>query len=134
MGVGPLALRNLIEAGEGFVAGILGQFLVAADALQRLGGLHAGRLAEHHQVDQRVGAQAVGAMHRDAGRFAHRHQAMHDGVGIAAGQGQRFAGIGAGNAAHVVMHRRQHRDRLLGHVDAGEDARAFPRCRAGARG
>ncbi len=29
------------------------------------------------------------------------------------------------HAAHVVMHGRQHRDRLLGHVDAGEDLRGL---------
>jgi hypothetical protein len=41
--------------------------------LRRLDGLaaaQAGRAAEHHEVDQRVGAEAVGAVHRHAGRFA----------------------------------------------------------------
>ena len=39
--------------------------------------------------------------------------------------GQRLAVIVRGDAAHVVVHGRQHRDRLAGHVDAGEDARAL---------
>ena len=43
--------------------------------------------AEHHQVDQAVGAQPVGAVHRDAGRLADRHQAGHHIVGIVAGLG-----------------------------------------------
>ena len=64
-------------------------------------------------------------MHRHAGRFADRHQARHDRVGIAVLQREHFAHIVRGNAAHVVMHGRQHRDRLLGDVDAGEDARGF---------
>ena len=34
-----------------------------------------------------------------------------------------FAVVVAGDAAHVVVHRRQHRDRLLRDIDAGEDAR-----------
>ena len=38
---------------------------------------------------------------------------------------QRVAGIGARDAAHIVMHGRQHRDRLLGDIHAGEDARGF---------
>ncbi len=33
------------------------------------------------------------------------------------------------HAAHVVVHRRQHRDRLLGHVDAGEHLRGLGNAR-----
>ena len=40
-----------------------------------------------------------------------RHQARHDGIGIAAHR-QRLAVIVRGDAAHVVVHGRQHRDRL----------------------
>ena len=36
-----------------------------------------------------------------------------------------FAVIVRGDAAHVVVHGRQHRDRLARHVDAGENARGF---------
>ena len=64
-------------------------------------------------------------MHRDAGRFAERHQARHDCVGIAVLQGHHLAVIVRRDAAHVVMDGRQDRDRLLGHVDAGEDLGAF---------
>ena len=37
-----------------------------------------GGAAEHHQVEQRVGAQPIGAVDRHAGRLADRHQAGHD--------------------------------------------------------
>ena len=133
VGVSPLALRKWSKRAIASSPAPLGSSWCAVMPSSDLGGLHAGRLAEHHQIDQRIGAQPIGAMHDDAGRFAHRHQAMHHRIGIAVRQRQRVAGIGARNAAHIVMHRRQHRDRLLGDIHAGEDARAFPKCRAGAR-
>ena len=83
-----------------------------------------GFAAEHHQVEQRVGAQPVRAVHRDAGRLAHRHQAGHDGVGLARSV-DHFAVVIAGNAAHVVVHGGQHGNRIAVHVDAGEDARGL---------
>jgi hypothetical protein len=64
-------------------------------------------------------------MHRNAGRLANGHQAGHDRVGIAADLGQHFAVIVGRDAAHIVVHRRQHRDRLLGDVDAGKNAGRF---------
>jgi hypothetical protein len=54
-----------------------------------------------------------------------RHQAGHHAVGIALGRVQHLAPVIRRDAAHVVVHRRQHRDRLLRHVDAGEDLRRF---------
>ncbi len=81
--------------------------------------------SEHHQVEQGIRAEAVGAVHRHAGRLAHRHQAAHDGTGIVATPRDHFAVHVAGNAAHVVVHGRQHRNRLAGHVHAREDARGL---------
>ena len=81
--------------------------------------------AEHHQVEQRVGAEPVGAVHRHAGRLAHRHQPRHDRVGLVAGRPQHFGADIGGNAAHVVVHGRQHRDRLARHIHAGEHPRGF---------
>ena len=49
----------------------------------RFGQAQAGGAAKHHQIDQRVGAQAIGAMHRDTGRLAHRHQAGHNRIRVA---------------------------------------------------
>src|SRR5437016_10289825 len=49
----------------------------------------------------------------------------HHGVGITVLLGQGLAVIVRSDTAHVVMHRRQHRDRIPGDVDAGENARAL---------
>src|SRR6185312_13427300 len=69
-GVGGIEPR---EARPGVVAAVLRQ--VARGLRLRGDVLHhllARGLAEHDQVEQRVRAQAVGAMDRDAGRLAHR--------------------------------------------------------------
>ena len=68
-------------------------------------------------------------MNRDAARLAERHQAGHDGVRIAVLLDDGLAVIIGGDAAHVVVHGRQHRDRLAGHVDAGKYPRAFGNAR-----
>ena len=79
--------------------------------------------AEHHQVEQRIGAEPVRAMHRHARRFAHRHQSGDHSVGTAVLQRDDFAVIVRRDAAHVVVHRRQYRNRLTGHIHACEDLR-----------
>ena len=104
-----------------------------SSGLDHLGAAQRRGAAEHHEIDQRVGAEPVGAVHRHAGGFAERHQAGHDVIGVAVLLGQHLAVIVRRDAAHVVVHGRQHRDRLVRHVDAGEDARASRRCPAAAR-
>ena len=79
------------------------------------------RPPEHHQIDQGIAAQAVGAMHRGAGRLAHRHQPRHHRIGIAIPRAHHLGAPVGGNAAHVVVAGGHHRDRFLGDVDPGED-------------
>ena len=50
-----------------------------------------GGAAEHHEVEQRIGAEPVGAMHRDAGRLADRHQPGHHRIRVGRGRAQHFA-------------------------------------------
>ena len=45
----------------------------------------------------------------------------HHGIGVAVLLGQCLAVIVGGNAAHVVVRGRQHRDRLAGDIDTRED-------------
>ena len=78
VGVPPLALRSRSKR-----ARILSSCAVltpgsAACAIDHLAGAQRRGAAEHHEVGQRVRAQPVGAVHRGAGGFAHRHQAGHD--------------------------------------------------------
>ena len=91
--------------------------------LDRLAEPMPGGAAEHDQVDEAVGAQAVGAVDRDAGRLADREQAGHDRVGIAVLQRHDLAMIIGRDAAHIIMDGRHDRDRLAGQVDIGEDLR-----------
>ena len=68
-------------------------------------------------------------MHGNAGRLAHGHQARHGLLGVRRIARQNLAVIVRGDAAHVVMHRRQDRDRLARHIHAGEDLGQFGNAR-----
>mmetsp|Transcript_21222 Transcript_21222/g.40396 ORF Transcript_21222/g.40396 Transcript_21222/m.40396 type:complete len:210 (+) Transcript_21222:517-1146(+) len=79
--------------------------------------------AEHHNVQQRVGAQAVGAVHRRARRLPRRQQPRHNTVGLLRSGAQHLAQVVGGDSAHVVVHGGDHRNGLFGDVHAGEDGR-----------
>ena len=114
-----------VEARERQFAGSGGEFALLFARCHQFGTAQASGAAEHHQIDQRVGAKPVGAVDRHAGRLANGHEAGHDSVRVATLLGQHFAVIVRGDAAHVVMNRREDRDRFLGDIDACKDARAF---------
>ena len=77
----------------------------------KLGGLFPGDATEHHNLNQRVGSQTVGAVDADRGAFADCIQPRHPG---------RAAAIGL-DATHGVVGGRANRNRLLGwvHSDIG---------------
>ena len=93
--------------------------------IDNLASADRGGAAKDHEVDERVGAETVRTMHRGTTRFAHGHQARHDGGRIVRGRVEDFTPVVRRDTAHVVMHRRKNRDRLLGDVDTGEDACAL---------
>jgi hypothetical protein len=122
VGVPPSAWRMPVEAVHGVDRGDGSARPARRCPVDDLAGADAGGAAKDHEVDQRVGAQAVRPVHGGAAGLAHGHQAGHDGVGVVLGRVQHLAPVVRGDAAHVVVHRRQNRDRLLGQVDTGEDA------------
>ena len=83
------------------------------------------RPAEDDKVDQTVRPQPVRAMHAGTARLAHGHQPRLHPVGVIRRRVQHLAPVIRRNPAHVVMHRRQHRDRLPRDIDAGKDARTL---------
>ena len=84
-----------------------------------LDGVVAGALAEHVDVEQRVGAEAVGAVHRHAGALAGGVQARDDGVVV-----RQHLGLHVGrDPAHRVVRGRHDRHRLDDGVDAEVGAR-----------
>ncbi len=80
----------------------------------------AGGTAEHHQVEQRVGAQAVGAVHRHARAFADRVETIQHFVRAAILRHHDLTVVVRRDAAHLVVDGRDHRDRFLDRVDVGE--------------
>jgi hypothetical protein len=79
-----------------------------------VGGPDAAALAEDVDVEQRVGAEPVGAVHRDAGDLAGGVQAGYD-VGVVAQHLRLDVG---GDAAHRVVRGRLDRDRVGVGLDA----------------
>ncbi|SVK50289.1 Uncharacterised protein [Acinetobacter baumannii] len=104
-----------------FHVGVAG---VTAHALlfQRFLQVHAGGTAEHHQVQQRVAAQTVGAVHRYAGDFAHGEQPRDHHVFAFLVYGQRLTGHLGRNAAHHIVTGWDNRDRLFHRIDVREGA------------
>ena len=68
-------------------------------------------------------------MHRGTARFARGHQARNNGGRVFCRRVQHFAPIVGGNAAHVVVHGGQNRDRFFGHVDTSKDLGDFRNAR-----
>ena len=118
-------VSGLVHAGQGVVSGILGQGLMGGAGGDDFGAAQGRGAAEHHEIKQRIGAQPVGAVHRDTGRLADGHEPRRHGVGIVLGGGQNLAVNIGGDAAHVVMHRGLDGDGLAGDIHVGEDFRRF---------
>src|SRR3569623_1227768 len=75
--------------------------------------------AEHHDVEQRIAAETVGAVHRHARALAHRIQARHRLLDAARAGHDLAVAIGR-DAAHRVMRGREHRYCLFRRVDVQE--------------
>ena len=118
-------MADAVEPGDRLLAGAVRQGRVRRAGTHQLDGAMRRGAAKHNDVEQRVAAKPVGAVHRDASRFADRHQPRDDRVGIAFGRPDHLAAVICRDAAHVVMHGRQYRDRLARDIDAGEDLRGF---------
>src|SRR3990167_6839142 len=108
------------QAGQGLVGGVGRQRFVVLVLVVGFDDVVAGRAAEHQQVEQRVGAQAVGAVHADAGAFAHGVQAVDDLLRAVAVGGDDLAVDVGRDAAHLVVDGGHDRDRFARDVHVGE--------------
>src|SRR5690606_13825330 len=82
----------------------------------------AGGTAEHHQIQQRVATQAVGAVDRHTGHLTYGEQPVDDLVVafVTTGEAQGLpVNVGRDTAHHVVAGR-HHRHRLFHRVGVGE--------------
>ena len=80
VGVLPLRVPQLVEPRDRLVAGAGRERPRPRAALDELAAALRRRAAEDDEVDQRVRAEPVGAVHRDASRLADRHEPRHDAV------------------------------------------------------
>mmetsp|Transcript_86006 Transcript_86006/g.240669 ORF Transcript_86006/g.240669 Transcript_86006/m.240669 type:complete len:303 (-) Transcript_86006:986-1894(-) len=121
-GDGALAVADLVHARDRGLARVGRQRHRRAVRLHELRGGVSRLAAEDHEVEERVGAQAVGAVHGGAARLAGGEEAGYDGVALAL---QHLGLPVRGDAAHVVVHGGEHRGGLLRHVHAREDLRGL---------
>ena len=114
-----------VERVDGVGAGVSADGRVRRARLEVIADRVRDRAAEDDEVEEGVGAQAVGPVHGDAGGFAAGVEARdHDVVALGVDV-EDLAGVFGRDAAHVVVHGRQDGDGLLGDVDAGEDGGRF---------
>ena len=100
----PSAESEARQAREREIAGVLRQLFLRARVGREVGDdALAGRFAEHQQIEQRIAAQAVRAMHRYAGALAGRIQALHDLFAALPVRHDDLTVIVGRDAAHLVM-------------------------------
>src|SRR5699024_3014537 len=116
--LGGRAIAQALQQLDGGQLDVLGQ-LGHVHLVRVLRGGDAGATAEHVDVQQRVGAQAVAAVHRGAGGLPGGVQAGAH-VGRVA---QHLAADVGGDAAHAVVRGGEHRDRVRVGLDAQVGAR-----------
>jgi len=114
-----------IEPVQSRIDGRLVHRCVGGVRIDDLTGLDRGGTAKDHKVDKRVGPQTVRTMHTGTACLAHGHQTRHDSVGIFLRRVQHLAPVVRGNTAHIVVHGRQHGDRLFRQIHASKDAGGF---------
>ena len=115
-------ITSAVEARQGSFGGGSAQGLVRGAGFDFPGGAQGRGAAEYDQVEQAVRTQAVGAVHRNAGRLADGHEAGNDTVEVAVLQRNHLAVVIGRDTAHVVMHRGEDGDGRPADVHPGEDA------------
>ena len=124
-----IGITEMVETSQGEIGTVLRQFVVARTRLDQFLQTMASSTPKDNEIDQRVRAKSVGAVHRHASCFAHCKQTGDDLLGIAGIARHYFAVEVTGNAAHVVMDGRRNRQRFAGQIDTGEDLSAFGNAR-----
>src|SRR5579862_3264918 len=112
----PLAVTAAEQLGEVALRVTHRRLRHVAPALPVLRRMPPRAPAEGDRLHQRVAAEAIRSVNRDAGDLAGRVQPIDRGLAPDVGV----------DAAHVVMGARPHRDRVVDRVDAGEDHRQLP--------
>ena len=118
-------VAEMVKTIQRFIGNVIRHRLVRLARCDGFSGTNGGGAAKHDEIKQRVGTQTVGPVHGHACGFANRHQARHHAAGVCGGRADDFGFHVGRNAAHVVMHGRQYRDRFLGHIDTGKNTGGF---------
>jgi hypothetical protein len=104
-----------------FIADGLRKRLVGFAGLQSLGNMVGAGPPKHNNVQEGIGSESIGSVNGDTGGLTSGVQPRNNSVLTVLIDGQYFAGILCGDAAHIVMDSGEDRDRILGNIDARKD-------------
>ena len=121
----PVGGADLVEDADGVGAGVGADGLVRHVGLEVVAHGVGDGAAEDDEVEEGVGAEAVGAVDGDAGGFAAGEEAFDDLVVAGGVLGDDFTGVFGGDAAHVVVNGGQDGDGLFADIHSGEDGGGF---------
>lgn len=124
-GDGAIGVAQLVQVGHRGLAGVVLERGRWHTWLVLLGNGLGASTSEHHQIQQRVGSQTIGTMHRAGSGLTSSIQSRHDHILAVLVDGDNLAAIVGRNTTHVVVHGWQDRNRLAGHVHAGKDHRSL---------
>ena len=122
---GAIGVARGVEPGHRLIDGGLIERAVRLIRVDNLARLDRRGAAKDNKVDQGVRSETVRPVDGGATRLAHRHQAGLEAIRVVRRRVQRLPPVIGRDAAHVVVDGRDDRDRLLIHVDAGENLGAF---------
>ena len=120
-GFGARGCADFVEGGDGVGAGVGGDIFVGLARGEVVADGVGDCAAEDDEVEEGVCAEAVCAVHGDAGGFSAGEEAGDDLVFALGVDGDYFAGVFGGDATHVVVDGGEDGDWLLSDVDARED-------------
>ena len=116
-----VSVSQPIDALDGYLPGTFFERREPIARFDKLTATHRGRATKDDQIDQRIGSEAISAVHRDTGRLADRHEPRHNNFFSGSIGADEFPMIVRGDATHVVVHGGNHRNRIRRDVDTGKD-------------
>lgn len=120
-----VSVSDLVEVDDRFDTNVLRHRLERGAGGQLVSDGVGHGSAEHDQVQQRVGPQSVGTVHRGTGDFTTGQQTGHNFVFALVVLLDHFTRPLGGDTTHVVVDGGQNGDGFLGDVDPGEDVGGF---------
>mmetsp|Transcript_24577 Transcript_24577/g.61654 ORF Transcript_24577/g.61654 Transcript_24577/m.61654 type:complete len:228 (+) Transcript_24577:205-888(+) len=116
---------QLIQVGDRSSTSILGQWLLCLTGLCEFFDAVCTCTTKHNDIQQRVCSQTIGTVNRDRCALTGGEKTRNNLRLVITFNCDHLTHVVGRNTAHVVVNRRQNRDRLLGHIDTSKDLCGF---------